>query len=63
MQFSAAKVFFFVIYIGDPQLGIIAVGGLCGANGDFGYAEMVYGSPTYLREHLDTKWKGHAERR
>ena len=39
----------------------IAVGKLCEANGGFADAEVRFGSLTHLRQHLDTKRKGHRE--
>ena len=40
----------------------IAVCKLCEANGDFADAEVRFGPPIHLRQHLDTKTtKGHRE--
>ena len=51
---------FFMVHLKDSLPGI-AVCKLCGANGDFADAEVRFGFPTYLRQHLDTKKKGHRE--
>ena len=48
---------FFMVYLKDSLPGI-AVCKVCGANGDFADAEVRFGSPTHLRQHLDTKRKG-----
>ena len=51
---------FFVVYLKNSLPGK-AVCKLCEANGDFADSEVRYGSPTHLRQHLDTKRKGHRE--
>ena len=51
---------FFMVYLKDSLPGI-AVCKLCEANGDFTDAKVRFGSPAHLRQHLDTKWKGHRE--
>lgn len=51
---------YFMVYVRDSLPGI-AVCRLCEANGDIGDAEVRYSSPTHLRQHLDTKRKGHRE--
>ena len=50
----------FMVYLKDSLTGI-AVCKLCEANGDFADAEVRFGSPTHLRQHLGTKRKGHRE--
>ena len=51
---------FFMVYLKDSLPGI-AVCKLCEANGDFADAEVRLGSPTRLRQHLDTNGKWHRE--
>ena len=50
----------FVAYLKNLLPGI-SVCKLCEANGDFADAEVRFGSPTHLRQHLDTKREGHRE--
>ena len=49
-----------MVYLKDSLPGI-AVCKLCEVNGDFADSEVRFGSPTHLRQHLDTKRKGHRE--
>ena len=49
-----------IVYLKDSLSGI-AVCKLGEANGDFADSEVRFGSPTHLRQHLDTKRKGYRE--
>ena len=49
-----------MVYLKD-SLPCIAVCKLCEANDYFADAEVRFGSPTHLRQHLDTKRNGNRE--
>ena len=50
----------FMVYLKDSLPGIAGCK-LWEANGDFADAEVRFESPAHLRQHLDTKRKGHRE--
>ena len=49
-----------MVYLKDSLPGK-TVCKICEANGDFADSEVRFGSPTHLRQHLDTKRKRHRE--
>eukprot|EP00904_Undaria_pinnatifida_P012881 jgi/Undpi1/8723/HiC_scaffold_25.g11187.m1 len=51
---------FFMVYAKEALVNI-AICRICEANGDLDNAEIRYTSPTHLKQHLETKRKGHRE--